>query len=390
VSFAVTVIQSLKPPHTGKEFFVKPDGTLGKRAVASIRKGVAHTREARTAEDMKAIVEGTTRSTNQALCLSSFKGAAPGDPPIRIVIEDMLMGLVHRLRGPDATIDGSTGFYEVNGHRYAARLKRCMAPSVWALLETDNPEGMPDKWLGLALAERLKLLEAIIPGISTRERVEYRGSSARVVNDSGAPAPEPTHALVRVSDPAKIEVLRQFLRVQAVLAGLSFETPRRSRETGEVIGREHRTLIDLAVLVDGRLIFNATPRVSWPGYSAIGAGVRIVNAGAGALDLSRVAIPGEEMLDAHRKKTGVNLSYTRTSDGLVVEDTGQLKENTEIEVRGVVKPLSAWLESMRAEGKNHLRCEAPFRATRAKPPSSRSPRMGVSSFTTWASARTTT
>ena len=74
------------------------------------------------------------------------------------------------------------------------------------------------------------MLEPVLPGVSTCERIEYLSSSARVVKTGGAEGPRlATHALVRVSHPEKIETLHACLMIATVNAGLAFESPRHSK-----------------------------------------------------------------------------------------------------------------------------------------------------------------
>ena len=132
---------------------------------------------------------------------------------------------------------------------------------MWVLLDADNPEGMPATWTALSLEQRLKMLEPILPGVSTCERIEYLSSSARVVKQgsNGGP-PLATHAMVRVSHPEEIDTLREYLKVATVTEGLSFKSPRYSKsEPGKVIGHEQRTLIDLAVMIAGAWCSRRSP-----------------------------------------------------------------------------------------------------------------------------------
>jgi putative DNA primase/helicase len=57
----------------------------------------------------------------------------------------------------------------------------------------------------------------------------------------------------------------------------------------------------------------------------------------------------------------VRLRLNKGENGLKIEDYGQLTLETEIEVKGVVRPLRDWVADMKPDGK--LRCEAPFRAS---------------------------
>ena len=153
---------------------------------------------------------------------------------------------------------------------------------------------MPAKFAELGIAGRLDLLEEVLPGISTCERVEYRSSSARVLGPGVAPG-RTSHAWIKVSDPSKVEVLRAHVRVEAELHGLSFPSPRHSSATGEVIDHARLTLVDTSVWGSGRMVFISKPTLSadlqrdrWIVNDAY---VHIVNEGGGALDLSHVTVP---------------------------------------------------------------------------------------------------
>ena len=161
-----------------------------KKGVASIAAGKAVTMEA-TPENFFAALKQATRSRNQVILLDSFIGALPGEPDeINIVTRERLEGL---LDGPiRAPAQDMTGYFDVGGAMVSARLNLLMTWSGWVLFDGDSPEGMPDKWKRLSLPERFERFEAILPGVSTCLRIEYRGSSARVVNDSGGQKARPT------------------------------------------------------------------------------------------------------------------------------------------------------------------------------------------------------
>jgi hypothetical protein len=275
VSKLITVVTSLFPPTTGKAFKLEPHGALTKRAVAEIIEGRAVTIEVETAAEMVKVLGQTTESRNQAIILSAFNNDDAVGEPFRIMTEETLAERLGQEVGED-------GVYRIKGKRMAARVKRGMQPSKWILIDADNPEGISEECKALTLGERLERLEQVLPGISTCERIEYRSSSARVVNGSREPG-GPTHALIRVSDPSKIDTMREYLKVATVNAGLSFLTPRHSRkEPDKIVGQEHRTLIDLSVFVCGRIVFNAKPSVSKaPGYRVADAGIRIANRDGG-------------------------------------------------------------------------------------------------------------
>ena len=258
--------------------------------------------------------------------------------------------------------DTPGGVQETDGEKYAARDKRGIEPSDWILIDADNPEGIPNSWKVLNMQERLELLEPLVPGISTCSRVQYRSSSARVVKD-GEQSGGVTHAWMQISDPAKMEILREHVKVQMQLRGLSFASPRYRRETGEVIGSDARTVIDLAVWVPGRLVFCSKPVVLAEGYSDAGADIKIVNPDGGVLNVSSIELPSGRDLIQLQGKTGRVLAYSQNK-GLKVSDTGTLTPDTLIEIKGVSKPLSEVVADLKPGDK--VRCETPFRASRSE------------------------
>jgi hypothetical protein len=217
----ITILTSIGPKTTGKAYTLQSDRSLTKKAVASIWDAKASMVEVATAKAMLAVLEQVTQSSNQALVLNGFKGGVVGEP-FRIMTEKQLE---HLLGEPV----GDEGIYDVEGVRVAARLKRGVTPSEWVLIDADNPEGMSVEWTALNLEVRLKMLEPVLPGVSVCERIEYFSSSARVVKTGSAGNPVATHAMVRVSHPERIDMLREYLRVATVVAGLSFPSPRYSK-----------------------------------------------------------------------------------------------------------------------------------------------------------------
>ena len=357
-----TIIKSLSPACVGKTYSIGDDGKLVKTSIASITKGRAITIAA-TAENIVDALRQATKSNNLVLVLDSFSGAAPNSPAaIEVVtaakLEQLINGKIRAANGQGFFANGS-GFV-------SARLKRLMQGSGWILLDADNPPGMPAHFAELTLAERLTQLEPVVPGISRCRRIEYLGSSARVVNGSGMPAHAATHAIVAISDPAKLTLLRDHVRIESVRHGLSFLSPRLSQiEPDTVVGHAHLTLIDWSVWLLGRLIFNPKPDVGRaPGYRVLDAGVRTVNPDGGALDISWIKPPDADALKQFRAKTGLDIRLANDrGGGLAVHEKGTLKLSTAIESRGIVKPLADWLVDMLDHDISQLRCEAPFRAS---------------------------
>ena len=354
----ITVVTSINPAHPGKTFTLQPDGALTKTTRVDIIEATAVMIDAPNGQALLAVLEPMTRSTNQVLILDNFKNWALGQP-FRIVTEKKLQ----YLRGlpPDVPVDDE-GVTIVENKPVAARLKRGMAPSAWIMIDVDL-EGMPVEWEALTIGERLEMFEPFLPGASTVERVECLSSSARVVKAGSKGGPFfATHAFLRISNPERKDELREYIRIAAVTAGMAFRSPRCSKKDGRVIGQEWRTVIDLAVILIGRVSIENAPDVSnAPGYKAIPAGAKIVNPGGGVLDISALKLPDAAALAAYKQKTGLSVSFSGAGGNLSAIVKGVLKLETEIEVKGVVKPLFEWLARMTVREK--LRCEAPFRAS---------------------------
>ena len=358
-----TLLKSLRPERVGKRFSIDVNGKLAKdRPVASIWRGRARTIAATAANFVKALRK-TTESLDTVLVLDSFRGATPGNPAVIEVVTDEELG---RLTDGADALSPNQGYFETEDAFWSARLKDRMEPSRYVLFDADNAPGMPEAWRKLTLVERLEKMDrpGLLPGISKCRRIEYLGSSARVVKEGETVTPAATHALIEVSNPELIDAWRAHVRVTTVLMGLSFKSPRYSRdEPGKIIGHSNLTLFDLMVWVGGRLVFNPKPDVSAaPGYRVLDANVQIVNPSGEGLDISWIKPPDVKARKAFCDKTGIKLKIDKTSSGgFVFEERGQLQFMTEVEIKGAVKPLADWLAQMFDNDANKMRCETPFR-----------------------------
>lgn len=350
----VTVIKSVQPVTLGKRFELDCEGKIKKNAIANVWEGKATTLALTNPEDLRKVLTHVCEASDLALMPGRFSNAQDR-AKISLVIEAKLAEL---LDCEKKIVPG--GVQEVNGKKYAARLKRGIENSDWLLIDADNPPGIPQDWAALDLEERLKMLEPIIPGLSTCLRVEYRASSARVVEQGKLPSGA-THAWVQISDASKVEMLREHVKVQMQLRGLSFKSPRFSSETREVTGYSARTVIDLAVWVPGRLVFCSQPDLRADGYYLTDADVKIVNPDGGKLDVSKITLPSEADLGELTKATGQKLSYSSLGTGLSITDTSSLTWQTPIEIKGLTRSLRDVVAGMQAGEK--VRCEAPFRAS---------------------------
>ncbi len=355
----VTVIRSVDPSVIGKTFDYDAGQLKALRRSSNIKRGIASSELITdTAERFAELLRQITEETNSVLVPGLFNGDAEGYP-FNIVTE----GELSDLTGLPVGSPDFANIMTARGERYAARLKRCIAPSCWMLFDFDRGvAGMPDAWRNLPIGEALAMYEPLLPGITSAERITYRSSSARIIGP-GREAGLPSHAWVRVDEPAKIETAMRHLQVHAVLNNLAFRSPRYSQTTGEVIGEQWRGLFDWSVLITGRLVFTSKPILTdaaqAAGFEVMPAGVD--RSGDGVLSLVGIGMPTQQQFQDYQRATGVSMSLRTGSDGssMSVHVSGNLNYETPILSRGAEQTFGAWLETMRPG--DTLRCEAPFR-----------------------------
>lgn len=360
----ITLISS-KAPATLCKSYRMVDGVMQKTPIANMTKGVANTVRVDTAQAFADLLRGVTESSNQVIVPGVFHNAEVGQPFHILTAE--------KLAEQMGVTEAPVGVQMVKGHLAAARLKAGIDHSSWVLFDADSPEGMPSEWAAMTIGERLQAFEGILPNISTCERIELRASSARV--DDGTGAGKATHAWIRFTHPEKLDLLYAHVRTAMVLSGLSFVFKKHSRTNpDEMIGLEPRTLFDLAVWHAGRLAFCAKPVVDIPNYSVADADVRIVNEGAGAYNNEWITMPSHATIRELRDISGTDLLIKQFGNKITMEQIGVLTLETEIEVRGEVKPFGEWVSELAIGDK--LRCETPFRESQSEAAFIRMPTSG--------------
>lgn len=344
----ITIIKSDVP--LAKTYTGTPEGVV-KGKSARVSEGIATLVDVRTAPELVELLHRVCAATDEAICAGAFTGAKVGDP-IRLVAESTLIAQL-KVPRPEGRV------HLIAGRPTVARLKRGTEPTEWLLLDADNPPGIPDAWAKMSIAERLALWEPMIPGISRCERVELRGSSARV--GSGHVA---THAWIRVSNPELVAALKSYVGVAMVNRNLSFNFHKHSTiDPSRVVGIEARSVFDLAVWDTGRLVFCSRPILIDMGATEVAdPDIRIVNEGGGVLDISWVRLPSPRDMELYRGHTGVKLNVG--DGGLSTTSIGQLRWDTEIESRGQVRTLRDWVDDMSPGDK--MRCESPFRESHSE------------------------
>ena len=360
-----TVITDSKP--INKLFTLDKSGGIEKVSRATIGQATAQALTIQTPEQFAELLTLVSESPNAVLMTGTFNNWTEKTPEgkdndfkLTLVTEKQLA----RITGK--SVAGGVVLHD--GQYYAARVKRGISPSVWVLLDFDEPNGFWVEHQGKTIQEKLELLEPYFPNISKCLRIEARSSSARVVVD-GVIKPK-SHAWIQVSDPAMIELFKVNLEVSSGLNGLIFYSPRYSKETGEKLAGKGnaRYLVDTCTLTTGRIVFTNVPELDphLTNCSLIDAGIEIVNPEGGVFDISQMELPKTAPLRALMEKTGQDIKFSTNGTSLVIEERGLLNFDTEIEVNGEFKSLGYWLSEMKSKGLDKLRCEAPFRESKSE------------------------
>nr|WP_213395293.1 hypothetical protein [Yoonia sp.] len=139
----MTVIKARKPKQIAKVFSADDVGNLIKQVAAQLVEGEARVVEVNAAPDMKDLLQLVTARSDLVLMPGTICGAVQGDT-IKVITERLL---AHKLGVSVDNVPG--GMVEIDGVKYAARVKRGVTPPKWVLLDADNPEGMPpSRWDG--------------------------------------------------------------------------------------------------------------------------------------------------------------------------------------------------------------------------------------------------
>lgn len=356
---ALTIIRSINPGNLGKSFHLDAKGAIQKSTVGAILEGACQSYEVADAGAMVNTLLDITNRQDSAIMPGTFLN----DPKeeFRLVSEAAFIREIGKLHLGVHT--------KPDGNKLAARKKDGITPSTWILLDFDEPPGFPQDWKLLNIDERLQLMERVIPGISKCERIDLYSSSARVILPGNSPR-QKTHSWIQISDASKVEMLRIHTQIHSVLKGISFIFNKHSTKNPSlVVAKEHRTLIDAAVFVTGRLVFCSKPNVDIEGARVIDANPEVINPGAGLLDLSWLKEPSKEDLASYKKYSGMSLQIVSKGTGLAFIARGALNLNTEIKAGGKTQSTEQWIADMRAgvygkqeqDGSFKLRCETPFR-----------------------------
>lgn len=349
----ITAVKSINPPAVNKHFSMV-DGKVVKKANANIFEGIASCKDVSTIDKMAELLKMLSEHENAAIITGLWKDWEP-TKPVNMVTEKTLCEMFDI---QPQQINGK--LIEADGKLFGARLKRCMTSTSWLLLDFDTPAGMPKEIANLPITDKLAMMAKVIPGIDKCARIDMRASSTRHHKIGEEPG-LPSHSWVQIKsvNPVAIDQLRTFINMQSVNKGLSFPSPIMSRKmAGKQIGASMRTLIDTSVIAIGRIVFCGKPETTVEGYTVSDAGVTIVNADGGLLDIDKFIVT-DKIVSDFKKKSNVAVSINANLTSYQVVERGSLTLDTEICSRGEVKSFSEWIKELEAGQK--IRCEAPFR-----------------------------
>ena len=281
---------------------------------------------------------------------SIILGHAPatGGAPYRIVPQKRLGDDVMRL---------------IDGKPCIARIKSNFEPSRLLLLDFDPDERMPESWHSLDEAGRWAMLTAAFPEFAGAARLTIPSGSGRVLGPDGLPyksGPLGSHTYIvldRAVNSAELDDMRARLEARLWARGLGFMKESASG------ARLRRGLVDSAVWVAGREVFDGPPAVVEP--LKLGPLVAVLEPGGFAQPLETLS---EQDTEAFQARTGARVVRERVPvdsrdrarervPRLAIEDYSSLRLSTMVETERGVMSVREFLDS----GADKLRCQATFR-----------------------------
>jgi uncharacterized protein (DUF927 family) len=357
---ALTVIRDPQHP-LGKRFVLNADGRIEKHpqvAPSFLYAKMLHVPDTAALADL---LRKVGEDEHLAIINSRFLGVEVGER--FIILSEAEIGRRYGLEGREQT----AGVHQVEDDAEGAtkalgRLKENVLPSAWQILDRDTDEHTPAPLAAMGYDAWIDQVEKLLPGVAECDRLRAFSSSSRVLLDGKPVGGGNGHTWVRMQNADDVERLRGLLPFRAMDAGLSWQKPRHSRSTGEVVGHSPSTILDPSVWSRGRVIFVGKPVVEGKGLTVCAQHVETHEGLLGPeLPTDTLKLPPPERLREITAAAGMDIQIRPTASGLAV-DSYDLALSTEIEIHGRgVMTVSEAAEILPAGGK--LRCQAPFRAS---------------------------
>jgi hypothetical protein len=248
----------------------------------------------------------------------------------------------------------------------------------WRVLDRDVDAHVPEMFR-VPYADWLALVDKhLLPGLLKAPRVLWPSSKTRVRIAGGQPVESMNGHTWFDAAGGGFELtdeIRGRLRVQAVLAEVSWTVPRRSKATGEPLGGKglDKTLFDLAIWTIHRQLYAGAPHLEGEGLELVHTAGEAMQ-GTTPVNLLK-AVPELEAgrVDRYSKAVGVRAAVNRRIVDytevvrLNSVDRKTLNLSTEVELMtktgSLVTTLHAFIRNTEFEFKEKHRCQAPFRAS---------------------------
>lgn len=254
----ITVVRSLKGP-IGKQFRCDSDGTIHKKSEVTLGIAEAVQHHVPDVEALEKLFLGVSEDSHKAIINSAFP-SIPIGTPFLILSEKKL--LEYGIKRSDKSVIWPVTL-DYSGQEWLAlgRFKEHMSPSSWLLLDRDIDEHTPKHYAELNYEEWLAEVDKLLPGVLGCARLHAHSSSARVSYQGNPAGGGNGHTWIQVKDPADIGRMRSVIQARALVLGMTWPKPRRSRKTGELIGHGIASILDWSVFTTGRLVFAGKPEV---------------------------------------------------------------------------------------------------------------------------------
>lgn len=255
----ITVVRDPRHP-LGKQFSLDSDGTIHKKPAVAVTIAEAVQHHVPDVDSFAKLLREVSEDSHAAIINSAFPLVHVGQPFLILSANEFAK------RGFDRADKSITWpvmlDYGVERLPALGRFKEHTAPSSWLLLDRDVDENTPEHYAKHDYEEWLTGLDKLLPGVLACARLRAYSSSARVSYQGSPVGGGNGHTWIQVVNPADIDRMRTVVKARALVLGMTWLKPRRSRTTDEVVGHGIASIVDWSVFTTGRLVFAGKPEVN--------------------------------------------------------------------------------------------------------------------------------
>jgi len=254
----ITVVRDPSRP-LGKQFGFGSDGKLIKKSAVTVAVAEAVQHHVPDVTAMENLLANVAEDSHAAIINSIFP-LIPVDEPFLILSEKKFRKAGIERFDPLVAWPATVS-HEGQDWSALGRFKEHTAPSSWQILDRDVDEHTPKYYAELDYDGWLAEVEKLLPGLRQCARLRAHSSSARVYINGKPVGGGNGHTWIQVANPADIKRLRSAIKARALDLGMAWAKPRRSKTTGDVVGRDVVSIIDWSVFTTGRLVFAGKPEI---------------------------------------------------------------------------------------------------------------------------------